>query len=1169
MNTNWNRRKFIKNTGTGTLIALATGLPSFGFASASTASMEDGSAAPANDLLKNFQNPPESALPWVFWYWMSASVSREGITADVEAMKQAGIGGAYLMPISGKTNPPLLDPPVEQLTPEWWGMIKHACAEAGRVGIKIAMNACDGWATAGGPWITPELSMQKVVWTETYIQGGKNFNGSLPQPETNANYYKDLAILAFPTPEGADLSTRTIVPKVTTSKPGEDAQFLVAQNNAKDFVSEDPCWIQYAFDQPFTCRSITVYSEKGKYNAQNYQSKRLLIEVSDDGTTFRSLGRLESPRHGWEDWDAPVTHSIIPATAKYFRFIYDTAGSEPGAEDLDSAKWKPKLQMRGLELSGAPRLQHFEGKNGSAWRIGSRTRSQQVPGNLCVPKDKIVDLTSKLDTNGNLSWNTPGGNWTILRIGHTSTAFKNNGGKGSGLECDKFNKEAIKLQFDKWFGEAMRQVGPDLAPSVLKVFHVDSWECGSQNWSPVFREEFKKRRGYDLFPYLPVMAGIPVQDIDFSERFLQDVRQTISDLVVHNFYKTLNELVRAKGCIFSSECVAPTMMGDGLAHFDLVDIPMGEFWLRSPTNDKLNDMLDAVSGAHIYGKHIIQSEAFTEVKMSWDEHPAMLKALGDRNFAIGVNKFVYHVFAHNPWLDRKPGMNLSGIGLGFQRDQVWWKPGREWVAYAQRCQSLLQQGRPVVDIAVFIGEETPRRAVLPERLVSTLPGIFGAEILAREEKRLANIGEPMRELPDKVFNSANTSDPELWIDPLHGYAYDSVNPDALLRLAKVRDGRIEFPGGISYGLLVLPGANKMMPEGNVMSPGVAIKLRELVEAGATILLTERPEKAPGLPKGSSAEATVKQVGELLWGGQTTGSKNNTVGKGRVLKGAYHGDSFDNIGLQRDLVARDTSGKRAEEIAWIHRTAPGFDIYFISNQQDKLRTLQVSLRVNGRVPEFWDAVTGNIYTAQDWRIENGRTLLPIRLERNGSVFVVLQRSTKETKSSRGKNWTEAKTIQTLQKPWQVTFDPSFGGPEKPVTFHQLTDWSKNADPGIQYYSGTAAYVTTFDWQKPAGKASKVWLNVGKVANIAEIIVNGINCGVAWTAPFAVDITKALRVGKNEVVIEASNTWANRMIGDRKLPADKRITRTNAPFVLEGKPLLEAGLLGPVTIQVTDR
>ncbi len=346
-------------------------------------------------------------------------------------------------------------------------------------------------------------------------------------------------------------------------------------------------------------------------------------------------------------------------------------------------------------------------------------------------------------------------------------------------------------------------------------------------------------------PYLLAMTGVPVQDAATSEKFLHDVRQTIAELMNDVFYNTLNKLAHEKGCSFSAESVAPTMVSDGLLHYKNVDIPMGEFWLNSPTHDKPNDMLDAISGAHIYGKNIIQAEAFTSVRMNWGEHPGNLKALGDRNFALGINKMVLHVFTHNPWMNKKPGMTLDGVGLYFQRDQTWFKQSKAWIDYLTRCQALLQMGKPVVDIAVFTGEEVPRRSVLPDRLVSTLPGIFGKEKVEEEKKRLENKGQPLRQIPDGVNHSANMADPEDWIDPLNGYAYDSFNPDALM-MATVKNGRIVLPGGASYAILVIPGKHPMQPNSGLMSVAVAKKIVQLVKEGATIIMSKDYKQAIGL-----------------------------------------------------------------------------------------------------------------------------------------------------------------------------------------------------------------------------------------------------------------------------------------------------------------------------------
>lgn len=1112
---------------------------------------------PSSDLKKI-----DSAKPWVFWYWMHASFSKEGITADLEAMKEAGIAGAYIAPIKGKTNPPLFEPVTETLTPEWWQIFKYAVDEADRIGIQIALLPNDGFATAGGPWIKPEMSMQKVVWTTKELKGGKLFKDTLQHPEAYQGYYKDIAVLAFPTGKNVDINTSQIVPKVTTSK-GVDASFLVQRGNKKNFGSTDTCWIQYEFDKPFLCRSVKI-----SVNYYNHQSQRLIIEVSNDGKNFRSLGRLTPHRDGWLDWDAPATHSIVPTKAKFFRFVYDPKGQEPGAEDLDAAKWKHSLKIAGIELSSAAKINQFEGKIGQVWRVSKSTTAEQVADSLAISLKDIVDITDKLDAKGRLTWKVPAGNWTIVRMGHTSTGHKNEtAGAGKGLEVDKFNPEAIKFQFNQWYSKAMEVAGPEVASRVLKVFHVDSWECGSQNWSPVFRGEFIKRNGYDPVKYLPAMVGFPVESAETSERFLHDIRETIGSVMNDNFFGTLIELAHKNGAVFTSETTAPVMVGDGLRHFGVVDVPMGEFWYKSPSHDKPNDMLDAISGAHIYGKNIVQAEGFTTVRMEWNEHPGNLKTLQDRNYALGLNKLVYHVYVHNPWMDRKPGMTLDGVGLYFQRDQTWWKPGKAWVDYATRSQVLLQEGNPVVDLAVFIGEEMPRRAILPDRLVSTLPGIFGEKRFLEEKKRLANLDLATQKVVG-VTTSANMAQPEYWVNPLRGYAYDSFNPDVLHK-ATVKDGRVHFNDGMSYALLVLPQKHQMNPDGK-MSVKTASSLLRLVNEGAQIVLNERPHSVTGLgDKNNELENIVKQIWDGDFSTITENGKNiawKSIGKGKVFKGPYQFSTFEKLGVTKDFIAKSKSGEELEKISWNHRQTNNSDIYFIANQQEDQRDIIVSLRSTKQNPVLYNAVTGVSRKLPVFEVKNNRVEIPLQLAANESVFIVLgENNLPDVKATSSKNWIETKTIEILKNPWKLKFEENFGGPKQAVVFKDLIDWSLQTDSAIKYYSGTVVYKNQFNWKKN-NKNEAVWLELGEVANMAEVIVNGVNCGVAWTAPYRVDISKAIRKGKNDLTIEVSNTWANRLIGDQKLPEEKRITKTTAPFRLEGKPLEKAGLLGPVRLSV---
>jgi len=412
----------------------------------------------------------------------------------------------------------------------------------------------------------------------------------------------------------------------------------------------------------------------------------------------------------------------------------------------------------------------------------------------------------------------------------------------------------------------------------------------------------------------------------------------------------------------------------------------------------------------------------------------------------------------------------------------------------------------------------------------------------------------------------------MFVDPLHGYAYDSFNKDALLRLAKVENGRIVLPGGASYGLLVVPGAQKLSPDSTSMSPEVANRLGALVQAGATVLLNQRPSRSPSLQNYPTADKTIQQLAAQLPAAATAKASTApavfAAGQGRVLQGPYTADSFAALGLARDVEATTPSGRRARGIAWTHRTAPEFDIYFISNQLDSVRSIMLNLRVAGRQPELWDAVTGDIQPAHKWVSADGRTRLPLYLEPSASVFVVFRKPTTQTADASGVNWAKLVPTQNLGSPWQVSFDQKQRGPAKPVAFATLTDWSQHANDSIRHYSGTATYTQAFRWKQPKRRATqRVYLDLERVANLAEVTLNNQPVGTAWTAPYRLDITDALRKGDNQLSIRVTNTWANRLLGDQALPAGQRPTWTPAPSPAAGKPLLPAGLLGPVIISIS--
>jgi hypothetical protein len=1085
-------------------------------------------------LVEKFQNPPKSAHPWVFWYWMKGAVTRDGITTDLEAMKKAGIYGAYLVPIQAAPTPPLLQPVANTFTPAWWDLLKFAFEEARRLGLHYTMHTGDGFATAGGPWITPDLSMQKIVWSKINIDENSNFNDFLPVPEHYADYYKDISIYAFPTLPGTDTTTQSVIPEIFSST-GAKADFLIKPDNKDAFKSEDSCWIQYSFKEPFTLRSVLI-----RCAMYNYQSHRLRIEISNDGIHFKFWHRLSPSRNGWLDWDAPYTHAIPEVTAKYFRFVYNKEGSEPGSEDNEMAKWKPSLKLIELQLSSEPVIHQYESKNGMVWRIAETNPAGSLGNSLCVPLKNIINVTEWYKNN-RLNWNVPAGKWTILRMGYTSTGHMNmTAGTGKGLECDKLNPAAITLQYNNWFGEIKKHLGTELTSAVLENIHVDSWECSSQNWSPVLSDAFLNQNGYNILKYLPAVAGIPIEQADSSEKFLYDLRTTIANLMEKNFYGTLNTLAKTDGFKFTGESSAPVMVCDGMEHYKTIDVPMGEFWVNSPTHDKPVDIVEAISAAHIYGKNIIQSEAFTTLRMDWTENPQMLKPIGDRNYALGINRFVFHVFCQNPWPDKKPGMTLGPTGIFFQPAQTWWDYIAPWMDYTFRCQALLQSGNPVTDIAIFTGNEMPRRAVLADKLVSLLPGLAGEKRLESEKIRLLNKGVPMKDIPDGVTNSVNTYDPALWVDPLNGYAYDSFNPDAFKSLFTVKNGNLYAQkNGEPYKLLVFPGQNATDPN-SFLSNEQQIKIDSFVKQGVNVLINSNLHLNPVL--------------------------KNELASNKIFKTPYLQNTLESMGIPKDFTVTENGTNVNGSVAWTHRKTNQSDIYFVANQKNQTRILNLSFRIDKKIPEIWNPVDGSILKAQAWKSLNGRTEIPVKLEPNQSLFFVFTETTNKVSGKGNSNWDNFSETQILGGPWQITFLKEFGGTGTPVTFDSLYSWSLNTDSTIKFYSGTAKYSKTFEYKGNIGK-DKIVLNLGKVCNIARVRLNGISCGIVWTSPMQVDISGILKKGTNTLEIDIANTWLNRLLGDSNLPNDKKIANTvETPYRLDKKKLQEAGLLGPVKILI---
>jgi hypothetical protein len=873
---------------------------------------------PARPLEKRFADPPDSARPHTWWHWMNGNVTKEGITADLEAMKKEGIGGAQIFNVDCG----IPAGPVEFMSPQWRALVKHAVREADRFGIELCMHNCAGWSSSGGPWVKPELAMQKVICSETFIDGPARIEKVLPKPPHNLGVYRDIAVLAFPTTDGENARMSDYSPHVTANVEGLDLKNLWDGNQdtlvALPIPKDSPLSINIEFPKPMPARTLRVVPGSGRNGC------RAELHVSDDGKTFRSVASIDLPNDG-RPREAISTGLDLPAS-RFFRLTFKP-----------SDKRTTKLVLGEIELTPQVRLDHWSQKAGfDRMDNPARDARTHVTPECAVRTAQVQDISSHMDGTGRLTWDAPAGRWTLLRIGYTPTGKNNHPApkSGQGLECDKMSKDAAEAFWKGGVEPILSDVRPWVGKS-LKHILIDSYEVGSQNWTPKFREEFKSRRGYDPLPYLPAMTGRIVENMDVTERFLWDLRRTIADLFADNYFGHFRKMCHRNGLQLSVE---PYGNGgfDDLTSGGRGDLPMTEFWVGQgpdPSGGKL-----ASSIAHAYGKRFVGAESFTaswEVGR-WQNDPFSIKALGDMMYCGGVNRFIFHRWAQQPWLDRVPGMTMGPWGMHMERTLTWWNQAHAWLKYLSRCQFMLQEGQFVADVCYFAGEGSPH----------SLPGRGGLTPV----------------LPA-------------------GHDYDGCDADVILTRMAVRDGKIVLPDGMSYVALVLTQSERM-------TPVLLRKIRQLVSDGATVV-GARPKASPSLTDYPACDGEVKTLADEIWGNCDGKSvKEHALGKGKVIWGRSMEEVLASFGLKPDFQC--AGGSTEGKIAYIHRRMQGDDVYFVANWHPRSMYFECSFRVAGRRPELWHPDTGQIEDVAMFMESGGRTTVPLRMDPRGSVFVVFRK-----------------------------------------------------------------------------------------------------------------------------------------------------------------------------------
>jgi hypothetical protein len=1182
-------------------------------------------------LHQGFQSPPSSARPELFWDWMGDLVTKEGITHNLEAMKRNGFSGAMIMLVSGVDsafNPThSLPNPVKCMSPEFFEHWKFAAEEANRLGLTLVSQCGPGWSHSGGPWITPEQAVQHLDYTDISVTGPVTRSAYFLQKKTEAG-----GLMGYQAAPVASDETKWVQVDLGQAFPIERVVLHpLDQTEPKGFGFPVRFKVEVADDPSFA--APTVLLDRTSEDVPNPGISPLIIEARGD--TARYI-RITTTRL----WKQTMGYNLRPYCFGLNQLQVFAGGRNVALNAKVSAKdsvEKGDWSCRGL-VDGRIAIER-RGPQGELILPppGGSDFTHDV-AIVAFPKGKkefqpgeIVELTSHIQGDV-MTWDVPPGEWTVRRFGMKDAKAHNTQAPdpGKGPECDKLSREANQVMFDGMVGRFIKD-SPHLAGKSILGMEADSWEVRDPEWSANFRQEFQARRGYDPVPLLVGYKGGPKFTAKgLSARFEYDLRLTQTDLFADNFFSYLTDVCAKKGMTFMTEGYYGPF--DPVRCDGRTARPMGEFWA---SGDCMETIRWAASAATTYGRKMVGAESFTGRPSdgAWSLDPYALKRLGDLAFCHGLNKMTLHGSTLEPWGDKvKPGMGMGFWGTMFNPGQTWWEPGRAWINYVSRCQFMLQQGHSVADI-LCVFPSLNWRGTMPSGL-------------------------------HKLHN------------------YDFCSEETFLQ-AEFKDGRFILPhSNAGYRVLMLPRIS------SGASPEFLRKLLALVKAGGTVICRDRPTGAPGLQNFPAADREVEALATELWGacdGKTV--TENRCGKGRLCwipRGedrpdpettwvrenrakpqffgfpAYTMDwSPELLRVLRDLqVAPDVETRtaggpsqlwcgldntlcapRANEaaVAWIHRREGDREIYFVASQVAAPMSAEMTFRVGDKIPEIWDPETGKVASAAVWRVEKGRTVIPLNFTPFGSMFVVFrpgqtdavqsvtrdgQASSSEIVWRRG----EAVGIETDQAgtyalklasgrtlkaevrdvltpiafdgPWQVKFPAGWGAPAEAQM--EAGSWTANKDAGIRYFSGTALYARDFDVPKDRLSSARLhYLDLGKVKNLAEVMINGQSAGILWKPPFRLEITRLLKPGRNRLEIKVTNLWVNRMVGDEQQPDDcewmpprrfcgeaagqgiksipdwvwtggprpqkERYTFATWKFYNRETPLLESGLLGPVTLQ----
>jgi hypothetical protein len=1096
-------------------------------------SLTSGLAQTANNqdsVYLQFVTPPSAAKPRVWWHWMNGNITKDGIRKDLIWMHESGIGGFQNFDASLMT-PQIVDKRLTFMTPEWKEAFRYTTKLADSLKLEMAIAGSPGWSETGGPWVAAEDGMKKLVWTELRVKGGSTnikmpaqngttgpfqnipFQAGFGGPVDHSklpHFYRDIAIVAFKLP-AADKSLSELQAVVTSS----GGNFTLAQLTDGDLAAttllpSDPekgfAWIQFAFPKPQTIKAISIMGggDRGPFGMRGEFKDTRAIEVSDEGTNFKFVSYIPAGNVLQRTINIPET------TGRFFRVTVKNPPPEFNAFAAMAGGpvapvVPPGTEIAEVVLHPATRIQSFEEK--SAFAPALNLANQITPSTSdTVSQTDIIDLTSQLKTDGTLAWTAPPGEWKVIRFGYSLMGIHNHPAspEATGPEVDKLDPVAIRKYFSTYLSQYKSATGGLMGKKGgLQYMVTDSWEAGAQNWTADLPAEFQYRRGYSMIPWMPVLSGHIINSSETSEQFLFDFRKTLADMVVQYHYDDLTAILAEHGMKRYTESheSGRALIADGMDVKRKAAVPMAAMWTP-------NILMNQNNLTH-YTADIRESASVAHIYGQNLVAAESLTALG-----MGGSAWSYSPANLKPTADLElaHGLNRYVIhtsvhqpvddkvpGLGLGPFGQWFNRHETWAGQAKAWTDYLSRSSYLLQQGKFVAD---------------IVYYYGEDsnITALFENKLPEIPE--------------------------GYNFDFINADALINLLSVKDGKLTTPSGMRYEVIVID-SNAVR-----MSLPVLRKLSQLAKAGATICGV-KPISTPSL---SDDQAEFSRLINETWSAsnnKVTSSKSLTT----VLKDLNVDPDFVYNKLQAD-----------SKVLFVHRSTADREIYWVNNRTNRSEIIEAKFRVTGKVPVIWHPETAST-EAISYTIENGITTISLPLHPNDAVFVIFKDIASATRVSLPVK--EAKSIATLSGPWQVSFQEKRGAPAF-ITLNELGSLSNHTDTGVKYFSGTATYTKVVKAQKSwLAKDKELWLDLGDVGNLAEVIVNGKSYGISWKQPFQVNISGGLQKGENKIEIKVTNLWVNRLIGDAQ-PGAAKVTYTTMPFYQADATLLPSGLIGPVTL-----